>query len=400
MLHNWLSSFSFQYHSVNVEYDKQSKRRTGEVSPTHWTPERHADLIRLKEEALDHARAIWADYVFVRLPPLPPFAFPPHLSIRFPQLLDADALLFKPNVLRDLIRLDRPVVAPMLGSETFYSNFWCGMTADYYYLRTEQYRKIYDFEVRGEFSVPMVHSAVLINLNDKRNDFLTFNKTILKERFNLSTAQIGRIPDDDIIIFSLSANFSHVPLTITNDDTFGYILVPLDVEDDVAKDHQQMKNAKVYILNELDAEALELPRELEMFVEYPQPDKITLDAIYMINLERRPERRRKMERSFKELGLVVEHVAAFDGQELTDDFLSELGVRFLPGYADPFHGRPMTKGEIGCFLSHFYIWERMSKDNIYEALVLEDDIRFEPYFKERAYSIIEEARRIGNWDLM
>lgn len=84
VLHNWLSSFSFQYHSVNVEYDKKSKRRTGEVSPTHWTPERHADLIRLKEEALDHARAIWSDYVFVCLPPLPPFAFPLHLSIPFP----------------------------------------------------------------------------------------------------------------------------------------------------------------------------------------------------------------------------------------------------------------------------------------------------------------------------
>ena len=35
-----------------------------------------------------------------------------------------------------------------------------------------------------------------------------------------------------------------------------------------------------------------------------------------------------------------------------------------------------------------------------EVLVLEDDIRFEPYFKERANSLIQEARKLGGWDLM
>lgn len=65
ILHSWLSSFSYKYHSVNVEYDKQSKRRSSELSPTHWSSERHEDVIRLKEEAIEYARSIWADYVFV-----------------------------------------------------------------------------------------------------------------------------------------------------------------------------------------------------------------------------------------------------------------------------------------------------------------------------------------------
>lgn len=42
--------------------------------------------------------------------------------------------------------------------------------------------------------------------------------------------------------------------------------------------------------------------------------KLSLDHIYMINLERRPERRVKMEQLFKVLNLDVEYFPAVDGQ--------------------------------------------------------------------------------------
>lgn len=316
------------------------------------------------------------------------------------QFVDADVFLTNPATLRELIALNEPIVAPMLMSDGLYSNFWCGMTPEYYYARTQQYKEIYSFEIRGQFHVPMVHSAVLINLNDKRCDRLTFNKTILSERFSLSLKEAERIPVDDIIVFALAANYSDLPLTVTNEASYGYVTVPLDQDDELYKDQAQLTNVKIMILNEYDVDMLRLPRELERFVEYPSADKMTLDAIFMINLERRPERRIKMERSFKEIGLTVENVPAVDGQTLTDESLEEIGVRFLPGYADPYHNRPMTKGEIGCFLSHFWIWEKMRMEKLSEILVLEDDIRFEPYFKERAIGLLDEARQIGGWDLM
>lgn len=31
----------------------------------------------------------------------------------------------------------------------------------------------------------------------------------------------------------------------------------------------------------------------------------------------------------------------------------------LPGYQDPYSGRTLTKGEVGCFLSHYAIWEEV-----------------------------------------
>lgn len=36
-----------------------------------------------------------------------------------------------------------------------------------------------------------------------------------------------------------------------------------------------------------------------------------------------------------------------------------LGVDQLPGYYDPFSGRTLTKGEVGCFLSHYNIWKEV-----------------------------------------
>lgn len=39
--------------------------------------------------------------------------------------------------------------------------------------------------------------------------------------------------------------------------------------------------------------------------------------------------------------------------------IESLGIKMLPGYKDPYHGRPLTKGELGCFLSHYNIWKEV-----------------------------------------
>lgn len=67
---------------------------------------------------------------------------------------------------------------------------------------------------------------------------------------------------------------------------------------------------------------------------------------------------------------------------------------------DPYHKRPMTAGEIGCFLSHYSIWQKIVENNQEYVLVLEDDLRFEPYFNLRAESLLKEAQMIGGWDLI
>ena len=37
-----------------------------------------------------------------------------------------------------------------------------------------------------------------------------------------------------------------------------------------------------------------------------------------------------------------------------------MGIKQLPEYRDPYSKRVMTFGEIGCFLSHYRVWQDVS----------------------------------------
>lgn len=269
------------------------------------------------------------------------------------------------------------------------------MSSDYYYRRTEDYKKIRNHEIIGEHFVPMVHSAVLIDLRRIKSDLLTFNATILNNFYN---DKFFDGPIDDIIIFAISAKFAQTDMFISNSKFYGYIHVPLDPEEPLEKDYEQLVNTKVSIINQYD-EIQVLP-ELKKFVSYPQKSKLTFSEIFMINLKRRPERRIKMEQTLNELGIEFTYFEAVDGRKLTDEVLHEKGIELMPEYLDPYHKRPMKMGEVGCFLSHYTIWERMIEKNLQEVLILEDDIKFEPYFREHAVQLMKEARSVGGYDLI
>ncbi|KAL6482352.1 hypothetical protein MHYP_G00104320 [Metynnis hypsauchen] len=73
----------------------------------------------------------------------------------------------------------------------------------------------------------------------------------------------------------------------------------------------------------------------------------------------------------------------------------------LPGYSDPYHGRPLTKGELGCFLSHHNIWNEIVERGLKVSLVIEDDLRFEVFFKRRLQNLMQEVEAQGlDWDLI
>lgn len=194
----------------------------------------------------------------------------------------------------------------MLKSEGFYSNFWCGMTDEYYYQRTEEYKPILDRDNIGCFEVPMVHTCVLINLRKYESDLLTY----VPSKVNFKGA---KIPNDDIIAFALGAKSNNISLNICNDEIFGFVTPPLDKEDDLQIDFEQLRNIKVEILNNEI-----FPFVSNLFSSYvtdlPKKDTLGFDKIYMINLLRRPERRERMVACFDELGLDVTVVDAVDGQ--------------------------------------------------------------------------------------
>ena len=77
-----------------------------------------------------------------------------------------------------------------------------------------------------------------------------------------------------------------------------------------------------------------LPVFKEFLPEPMEPTKLGLDEIYMINLERRQDRRERMNFNFELLGLQAERRAAVDGKDLNDAYLADQGINVLVAGSD------------------------------------------------------------------
>lgn len=85
--------------------------------------------------------------------------------------------------------------------------------------------------------------------------------------------------------------------------------------------------------------------------------RMGFDKIYVINLARRPDRRIRIESALNYLRLDYEIFDAIDAKKINDSYIQSLGIALIPNYLDPYHKRPLNFGEIGCFLSHYFIWK-------------------------------------------
>ena len=78
--------------------------------------------------------------------------------------------------------------------------------------------------------------------------------------------------------------------------------------------------------------------------------------IFVINLKRCTEKRKRMEERLK--GEEYEMFEAYDGKQLNEEKLEELGAGILKEWQDPYSGRNVTWGEVGCALSHYSVYEK------------------------------------------
>ena len=93
----------------------------------------------------------------------------------------------------------------------------------------------------------------------------------------------------------------------------------------------------------------------------------------VLNLERREDR---MEQFKEENDSILDNYERFDytwdGKEIKYDKLKELGFDTYANWIDPIENSHLTKGEVGCYLSHFYAW-RYCVELGEPIVVLEDD---------------------------
>ncbi|MDE9545148.1 glycosyltransferase family 25 protein [Xenorhabdus bovienii] len=87
--------------------------------------------------------------------------------------------------------------------------------------------------------------------------------------------------------------------------------------------------------------------------------------IFIVNLKKHTQRKEKMQNQANKLGLHIEFIEAVYGPEINDEKLKRI--------AYDYPNCKLTKGEIGCSLSHLKIYKKIIDDNIEYALILEDD---------------------------
>jgi procollagen-lysine,2-oxoglutarate 5-dioxygenase len=101
--------------------------------------------------------------------------------------------------------------------------------------------------------------------------------------------------------------------------------------------------------------------------------------IFIVHLEHEVDKRKQLEEQLQREQLTYEFVRAVDGQN-GDLELHSFSV--LPQWTEPFTRKPMTKGEIGCALSHHSLWKRIVDEQLAYTLILEDDAVLCPSFAE------------------
>lgn len=98
---------------------------------------------------------------------------------------------------------------------------------------------------------------------------------------------------------------------------------------------------------------------------------------YVVNLARSPDRRAVMKRRLDALG--IQH-AFFDGVDASKDEHLPIS-RYAPRWALWLRSRYLKAGEIGCFASHYLLWQRCASTG-QPMIVMEDDVSIDDEFPE------------------
>ena len=128
---------------------------------------------------------------------------------------------------------------------------------------------------------------------------------------------------------------------------------------------------------------------------------------FVLNLKRRKDRKEQVSAQlpeYFETYFTSDWDGPMDGKDLTDEMLREHGFSLFPWELQSenrWWNRPMTKGEIGCSISHWLCWKRASSFNDPHYVFLEDDVRLGPTFGEDLPGIVSRLSVMDEaWDLL
>lgn len=121
------------------------------------------------------------------------------------------------------------------------------------------------------------------------------------------------------------------------------------------------------------------------YKDFPWENKRKDFKIFVINLERKPERKKYIEQELKFKSATdptVRVMKAFDGSKFTDKEIEEYSKGSIMG---------LTKGQVGCFYSHLLLWEKIAYGPHSWGFILEDDANLTTDWDKQLLSYLEEV---------
>lgn len=100
--------------------------------------------------------------------------------------------------------------------------------------------------------------------------------------------------------------------------------------------------------------------------------------IFVINLDSSRDRLSRITNQLNKLNVEFQRIPAVCGKHLSDDDVSNVTYPINHVETKTRFTRALTKGEIGCFLSHKICWQLLVESTDQRAVILEDDIEISP----------------------
>ena len=96
---------------------------------------------------------------------------------------------------------------------------------------------------------------------------------------------------------------------------------------------------------------------------------MSISNIYVINLEHHKSKKERIIKRLKNAQIFDKTIIfnAINGNNIDNNFLMSNNIKIYDNWSDPNTKRPITKGEIGCSLSHLIIWKEIVERNLTNA---------------------------------
>lgn len=191
ILEKWAEGNKAKYKDIIL--DSHTVKELPSSNPHDWKPVRFKVLGEIRNKSMRKAKECGCDYYFV---------------------VDCDNFI-QPTTLKELVKRDKPIIAPMLraipNKNDMYCNFFCDVSENGYYKEHPDYANILYRKKIGTHKVPVVHCTYLIK--SEYIDKLTY---------------VDSTDDYEFVIFSRSAREHDVGQYICNEYDFGVLLHPAD----------------------------------------------------------------------------------------------------------------------------------------------------------------------------